>query len=121
MLHLQKLQIDLSLLLKYILHFVSIESKLVKTLSEPQIAVLFDFCFVFPPMARRESDSLHPPSHWEGLCAYEELVPCVCVCVRVTVMCSDKTSEVWLLSIFCPPPLSVAPGHITELTQPQNM
>lgn len=69
MLHLQKLQIDLSLLLKYILHFVSIESKLVKTLSEPQIAVLFGFCLVFvfvlffPPMARRESDSLHPPSH----------------------------------------------------------
>lgn len=71
MLHLQKLQklqIDLSLLLKYILHFVSIESKLVKTLSEPQIAILFDFCFVFPPPwpEGRVTHFIHP--HIERVC-----------------------------------------------------
>lgn len=80
MLHLQKLQIDLSLLLKYILHFVSIESKLVKTLSEPQIAVLFDFCFVFPPHGQKGEWLTSSTLTLRGfVCLWGASAVCVCV------------------------------------------
>lgn len=67
-------------------------------------------------MARRDSDSFSVAFRIR-VCVLITSEWVVCV----TVMCSDKASEVWLQSILCPASLSAAVGHLSKFTHRQNV